>query len=399
MNTPLSILLLSCLASWITVPDSCLQTDSYAMCITPSDEYHVFDVLRADTACSRAFLWGITENDSLLYSVFSRPELDSCSWKIFHYHQGCMMHTDSTYRLHIGNYDTLYSPFSHKEFTYIPGVMSPLDVRIYQTCLALKYGITLDDVPYIGCQGDTLWDNDEDALFYHCVTGIGHDTLHHWYATETSSTEGSELTICCDTLFPGEYIIAGDNGATALWNNTSEGYCVYSKEWRIRTRFKPNNRLRSLRLSGTLPSSVTAEDSLIVSVYGKNGNLLHRSYTDSIVSDTLFCVSFVTEESQLTLRFELPFCESFRQRKVGRNTQGNSQLTEAEYNAATGYLYLPDPIDCRYRYCLYDSSGKQLRCFESRDNLLDIGILAPGVYLIEGRSLVCENCVYRFVSP
>lgn len=399
MNTPLSILLLSCLASWITVPDSCLQTDSYAMCITPSDEYHVFDVLRADTACSRAFLWGITENDSLLYSVFSRPELDSCSWKIFHYHQGCMMHTDSTYRLHIGTYDTLSSPFHHKEFAYIPKNMSALDIQGFQTYLALKYGITLDNVPYITYSGDTLWDSEEDAFFYHRVTGIGNDTLHHWYSAESSSLENAELFIRCDTLFAGEYVVMGDNDASAQWIPLSGSYCVYSKEWQIRTHFKQWDKLRSLRLSGTLPSSVTAEDSLIVSVYGKNGNLLHRSYTDSIVSDTLFYVSFVTEESQLTLRFELPFCESYRQRKVGRNTQGNSQLTEAEYNAAMGYLYLPDPIDCRYRYCLYDSTGKQLRCFESRDNLLDIGILAPGVYLIEGRSLVCENCVYRFVSP
>lgn len=81
------------------------------MRVTPAEEYHVFDVLCPDTICSRGFLWGITENDSLLYSVFSRPELESCSWKIFHYHQGCMMHTDSTYQLHIGAYDTLSSPF------------------------------------------------------------------------------------------------------------------------------------------------------------------------------------------------------------------------------------------------------------------------------------------------
>lgn len=170
------------------------------MRVTPAEEYHVFDVLCPDTICSRGFLWGITENDSLLYSVFSRPELESCSWKIFHYHQGCMMHTDSTYQLHIGAYDTLSSPFHHKEFAYIPGDMLLPDIQGYQTYLALKYGITLDNVPYITCSGNTLWDSEEDALFYHRVTGIGNDTLQLVFGSIFFVGE-------CRTLHPLRYAV------------------------------------------------------------------------------------------------------------------------------------------------------------------------------------------------
>lgn len=224
--------------------------------------------------------------------------------------------------------------------------------------------------------------------------------IHYsWYSAASSSSENAELSIRCDTLFAEEYVVTGDNDASAQWTTLPEGYCVYSREWQIRTHFKQGDKLRSLRLCGRLPSAVTAEDSLRISIYGRNDNLLCRVFADSITDDTLFHTSFMAAEPQLTLRMEVPACENLRRKKKMTGENESSEPLSAEYNILTGYLQLPDFTECRYTYYLYDSSGKLLRCFEDKGNLIDAGMLPAGVYLLKNRSSSCRNRTYRFVSP
>lgn len=119
---------------------SVLQTQAWysSDAIPASEEYHVFDVVRADSDSVR-MLWWIAERDTLLYGVTSAglvtraavtaPPEDSLTarrarsdeghrlparWLIYSFHQGCRMDTAAPHTLHTTACDTLYPAAEHR---------------------------------------------------------------------------------------------------------------------------------------------------------------------------------------------------------------------------------------------------------------------------------------------
>ena len=233
-----------------------------------TDEYTTYSVVRSINPDSAECLWSISEDDTIASAVltrgiytattgplFARSSRDFSRWCIYAYHSG--IHLDSTKRhtVRLGEQiayrydsiglisDSLHAEIEMEEFAYFTGHVTKLTSSIFQTYLALKYGITLDYAPYLSCEGDTLWNPIADEDYYHRITGIGNDTVHDWYNLSSQSKENASLLLAVDSLGYGEYVLVGDDGGDMTWHMESVDENALQRRWRIRTHTRQAPRI------------------------------------------------------------------------------------------------------------------------------------------------------------
>lgn len=276
------ILLYVAISAWALPPTLWYRPDSLVSfpqedSISWTDSYIVLSVLRTLHADSTDCLWSFSENDTTSLAILSngiylpagmirsRNPRDFSKWCIYAYHSGIKMDSTKRHTLRLGEqvvchrdssgiiYDTLHARIETEEFVYFGERVPKLQTDMFQTYLALKYGITLDYAPYLSCYGDTLWHPVIDEYYYHRIIGIGNDSIHGWFSLCSTSKEHAALHIQADSLNYGEYVIVGDNGGELEWRQeTMEEYAL-QRRWRLRTHLGRSPVVHAML---TLPSSV-----------------------------------------------------------------------------------------------------------------------------------------------
>ena len=108
-------------------------------------------------------------------------------------------------------------------------------LRRVQSALAIRYGITLGPVDYIGGNGNRVWQHRRDsAMFHHRITGVGSDTACNLHQLcSRSEMDGSVVTLSTDSLPQGAYILVGDNDAPMTFRQEDSDVETLARQWRM----------------------------------------------------------------------------------------------------------------------------------------------------------------------
>lgn len=108
-------------------------------------------------------------------------------------------------------------------------------LRRVQSALAIRYGITLGPVDYIGGNGNRIWQHRRDsAMFHHRITGIGSDTACNLHQLcSRSEMDGSVVTLSADSLPQSAYLLVGDNDAPLTFQLEDGDIEILARQWRM----------------------------------------------------------------------------------------------------------------------------------------------------------------------
>ena len=345
-----------------------------------ADSYTLFAVVRNPEPDTAQWLWCFAENDTLVEAVHTQgiysklcgvvaiPSAhDFSRWSVYRYHSGCRCDSTRHRRLSVGSHeafakdsafaDSLQSAIEIKECAYFSGSLSKDAGDIFQTYLALKYGITFDYAPYLSCTGDTLWHPEHDAPWYHHIIGVGHDTARAWYANQSVSLDTAVFTISVDTLTPGEYILLGDNGASLYPSVQADGSFRVEREWLLRPYTQHGIPVRLVLPLANIPD--VPHDSLWLLVSDMNGLPLYVLPMNADLLDNL-CTFTLPSVSNTPLVMSLWGDATHPSRHKQQKQSDGSQTDDAVwYDAESGNIIAGVQWNGRsLTALLYDSSGK-----------------------------------------
>lgn len=121
------------------------------------------------------------------------------------------------------------------EVLYFNHCLGNSALRRVQSALAIRYGITLGPVDYIGGSGNRVWQHRRDsAMFHHRITGIGSDTTSNLHQLcSRSEMDGSVVTLSTDSLLQGTYLLFGDNDAPLTFQQEDGDVEALARQWRV----------------------------------------------------------------------------------------------------------------------------------------------------------------------
>lgn len=121
------------------------------------------------------------------------------------------------------------------EVLYFDYRLSNSALRRVQSTLAIRYGITLGPVDYIGGNGNRVWQHRRDsAMFHHRITGVGSDTACNLHQLcSRSEMEGSVVTLSTDSLLQSAYLLFGDNDAPLTFQQKDGDVETLARQWRV----------------------------------------------------------------------------------------------------------------------------------------------------------------------
>ncbi len=138
--------------------------------------------------------------------------------------------TSANVRLSVGDGNIKVS-----EVLYFNHRLGNSALRRVQSALAIRYGITLGPVDYIGGNGNRVWQHRRDsAMFHHRITGIGSDTACNLHQLcSRSEMDGSVVTLSTDSLLQGTYLLFGDNDAPLTFQQKDGDVETLARQWRV----------------------------------------------------------------------------------------------------------------------------------------------------------------------
>ncbi|MDY0216043.1 MAG: T9SS type A sorting domain-containing protein [Bacteroidales bacterium] len=161
---------------------------------------------------------------------------------------------DSLNILKIGRYDTI--PFNGMiaEYILFDKPIRGNDLLIYQSYLAIKYGVTLIDKDYINSNSDIIWQ--KDSIYYNNIAGISKDTILQLNQKQSHSTFLPEITMGVNSidssnalnqsaLIPMGSVIWADNGIDFserefVFDSFGMPFEVTMKKWKVQVKGQNN---------------------------------------------------------------------------------------------------------------------------------------------------------------
>lgn len=324
--------------------------------------------------------------------------------------------------------DTMTMLGKAAEFLFFPKKLNSLDNCIYQTYLAIKYGVSLVNSPYISSAGDTIWNCDDSKDYNTDIAGIGRDTVFELHQKQSKSY-ADIITLAAGKLMPGnfenptninqgDYLLWANNGKTLvseevayLWDTTVNA--ILDRNWVIKTVGNAGSIATSIYVDASKLDTDRPENCILLldtsgnGVFDKPGVLY--VYPDSLSADSLICFSGLSWDPDqngkdiFTLAIksrdkkkseELP--EIIRPADAGSGEDGQTEhLTLSDQG--NEYRLYPNPTGDQYHlevslskvsdvrvdvfdnagrlYDTYQSSGDQFYHFEKHLNV-------PGLYQI-----------------
>ena len=195
-------------------------------------------------------------------------------------------------------------------------------LRKVQSCLAVRYGITLGPVSYLDGSGTKVWDYADSGLYHHRVTGVGHDSATGLHQLRSrSEMGGTVLTLQADSLEEGAYLIVGDNDAPLAFEQDGDVE-VLGRNWKTQSTMKGR---QSFSLTFDTRNIAMPGDSLVLLV-DNYIYLPERLGGDSVVFDD---VEFPTDSSLFTLGRGGVFWQ-LAQNSGAKGTKGHHTDTQSE---------------------------------------------------------------------
>ena len=146
------------------------------------------------------------------------------------------------------------------ELLVFSNVLQPVERSIFESYLAIKYGVSMDK-SYLSGKGKVIWDNQQNSTYNNRITGYGRENLlglNQNMAT-TSYQEAPYYSDSCDsylannlnnlssrnrllvmgsqpenTMTDGQYVLFGDDNKAIKPTNTSlSGYVTMERKWLV----------------------------------------------------------------------------------------------------------------------------------------------------------------------
>ncbi len=321
--------------------DTAIISPSFTDTIAPPTSYTMMMVYQTLQPATPQQLWRISRTDSVFYAITTHglsteriqpsvrnnpPRTTPTIYTLQH-----TLRPDTAYhgiyQLHTGATASDSSQIALYEIAYFDSRLTKRRSLMFQTYLAIKHGITLDNAPYLSTRGDTLWHPKTDKTYYHRLQGIGTDTVYHLNARQSTSLEDSLLCIFTPNTLPANtYALVGDDDVPLGWSPYENGYALLQRTWLLRTTDTLPNICVTIQ-SENLPD---APDTLALILLNTDGDITQTIYPDSTnVANQLFYTiprpATHTLFSFLTTDNETPHRHQIQKNNKGNNKNSNNQ--------------------------------------------------------------------------
>lgn len=320
--------------------DTAIISPSFSDTIAPPTSYTMMMVYQTLQPNKPQQLWCISRTDSVFYAITTHglsteriqpstrnnpPRTTPTIYTLQH-----TLRPDTAYRgiyqLHTGATTSDSSHIALYEVAYFDSRLTKRQSLMFQTYLAIKHGITLDNAPYLSTRGDTLWHPKKDKTYYHRLQGIGTDTVYHLCAIQSTSLEDSLLRIFAPNTLPANtYVLVGDDDVPVGWSPYENGYALLQRTWLLRT----TDTLPNICIALNKDNLPDASDTLALILLNTDGDITRTVYPDSTNMADQLCYtvphpSTHTWFSFLTTDNETPHRQQVQKNNgKGNNNTGN----------------------------------------------------------------------------
>jgi len=253
-------------------------------------------------------------------------------------------------------------------------ILSPVERDIFESYLAIKYGVSLDK-SYLSGLGRVIWDYSSNAIYNNRITGYGREDLiglNQKMAT-TSYQEGPYYSDSCDSyqtnninglssqnrllvmgcqkdspISNGEYVLFGDDNNPISATNTSlAGFVTMQRKWLVNTNRTSKNQIE-LSYFDSLATGFTDhlnETYLIVDrtgsgVFNSSPDVYHIDSLDTNRSKIIFknVVWNADRKNVFTFGYKVP-------NRVAKNGKQESTSLDTLDSMSDLRIYYTDPLD------------------------------------------------------
>lgn len=315
--------------------DTAIISPSFTDTIAPPTSYTMMMVYQTLQPNVPQQLWRISKTDSAFYAItthgLSTERIQPSTRNIMPrtaptiYTLQHTLRPDTAYRgiyqLHTGVTTSDSSRIALYEVAYFDSRLTKRQSLMFQTYLAIKHGITLDNALYLSTRGDTLWHPKKDKTYYHRLQGIGTDTVYHLNATQSTSLEDSLLHIFIPNILPANtYVLVGDDDVPVSWSPYENGYALLQRTWLLRTTDTLPNICVALQPEN-LPE---APDTLALILLNADGDIAQTIYPDSTNATNQLCYTISHPATHTLFSFLTTDNETSLRHQVQKNNKGNN---------------------------------------------------------------------------
>ena len=326
--------------------DTAIISPAFTDTITPPTSYTMMMVYQTLQPATPQQLWRISRTDSVFYAITTHglsteriqpsvrnttPRTTPTIYTLQH-----TLRPDTAYRgiyqLHTGATTSDSSQIVLYEMAYFDSRLTKRQSLIFQTYLAIKHGITLDNAPYLSARGDTLWHPKADKTYYHRLQGIGTDTVYYLNAKHSTSLEDSLLRIFTPNNLPANtYALIGDDDVPLGWSPYENGYALLQRTWLLRTTDTLPNICVTLQPENLLDTP----DTLALILLNTDGAITQTIYPDSTNATSQLCYTIPSPATYTLFSFLTTDSETPRH-QVQKNNKGNKDNGNNKDNENNG---------------------------------------------------------------
>ena len=322
--------------------DTAIVSPAFTDTIAPPTSYTMMMVYQTLQPATPQQLWHISRTDSAFYSITTHglsterihpstrnnpPRTTPTIYTLQH-----TLRPDTTYhgiyQLHTGATASDSSQIALYEMAYFDSRLTKRQSLLFQTYLAIKHGITLDNAPYLSTHGDTLWHPKADKTYYHRLQGIGTDTVYHLNAKHSTSLEDSLLRIFTPNTLPANaYALVGDDDVPLGWSPYENGYSLLQRTWLLRTTDTLPNICVTLQ-----PENIhDTPDTLALILLNTDGDITRTIYPDSMNVANQACYTIPHPARHTLFSFQTTDNETSRH-QIQKNNKGNNNSNRDNKN-------------------------------------------------------------------
>ena len=314
--------------------DTAIISPSFTDTIAPPTSYTMMMVYQTLQPATPQQLWRISRTDSTFYAITTHGLSTERIQPSARNHPSrttptiySLQHTlrpdtayQGIYQLHTGATASDSSRIALYEVAYFDSRLTKRQSLMFQTYLAIRHGITLDNAPNLSTRGDTLWHPKADKTYYHRLQGIGTDTVYHLHATHSTSLEDSLLRIFTPNALPiNAYALIGDDDVPVGWSPYENGYALLQRTWLLQTTGTLPNICIALN-KDLLPD---APDTLALILLNTDGDITQTVYPDSTNVANQVCYTIPNPATHTWFSFLTTDNETPRH-QVQKNNKGNN---------------------------------------------------------------------------
>ena len=327
--------------------DTAIISPSFTDTIAPPTSYTMMMVYQTLQPATPQQLWRISRTDSVFYAITTHglsteriqpsvrnnpPRTTPTIYTLQH-----TLRQDTAYRgiyrLHTGATVSDSSQIALYEVAYFDSRLTKRQSLMFQTYLAIKHGITLDNAPYLSTRGDTLWHPKADKTYYHRLQGIGTDTVYHLNAKHSKSLEDSLLRIFTPNILPiNTYALVGDDDVPLGWSPYENGYALLQRTWLLRT----SDTLPNICIALQPENLLDTPDTLALILFNTDGDITQTIYPDSTNAANQLCYTISCPTTHTLFSFLTTDNETPHRHQIQKNNKGNNNSDKDNKNGDNG---------------------------------------------------------------